>query len=458
MKRYLFLLFCFTATVFLSSAYAQNLLRNADFEEARAKDLVKVSENFGELAGDWFMVIKSASTGTADITEAEAISGANAFHTHLEAIGARYNYFLAQELQNVEPGTYTYSIWLKASQAGVSFRLGADSDLNNSGDLLANKTFTTTTGWVKYDLPVSVAEAAPVLRLVVRFNCGSTGVVDNTHVPIDYYVDDTFFGSSPMLANGDFESSVAGESLVVTSDKGGDLLAKWRLVVKPASLGSATVTQDVPDVFGGLNSLRISVENIDYRYRLFLAQEIENVAPKKYTLSFQMKADKAGIPVRVDFMNIEKDATNGGTDFSKTSITTATEWAQYEIPLDLSAETEVKALMRIAFRLNCLSGGGVQNEPVTYWLDNIVLKENEATSNLPSLNTQVDVPFYTDGNSLRFSGLKETAEVTVFNTTGAVVVSGLVAPGQSLQIPYAGYYIVRARTSEGVIAAKAVIK
>lgn len=260
-----------------------------------------------------------------------------------------------------------------------------------------------------------------------------------------------------LLVNGDFESLVENSSIVITSEKGGDLINVWKLVVKGGSAGDAMAVTSAAEVFDGEKSLKVQLQQINYRYRFFLVQEIINVAPKKYKLSFQMKADKADIPVRVDFVNIEFGLTKDD-EFSKNPIKTATDWTKYEINLDLTAEQAPKALMRIAFRFNCLSGGGVSNEPVTYWLDNISLIEDDGTSSLPALAQHPQVQVYAVGNQVYFPQLETVSEVSVYNVAGVLKATEKVAPGQSLSILSSGCYILRVKTAEGTATTKLVVR
>lgn len=164
-----------------------------------------------------------------------------------------------------------------------------------------------------------------------------------------------------------FENMTVDKSIVVSTDPfGSTLLNKWSLVLKNNSRGEGIVTTE--DKHTGKQALKIVLENIDYRYRFFLAQEVENLAPAEYTFSLWLKADVNDIPFRIDL-------TGGNNDidlFKKELRTVANEWTQYNFDIDLTSYSanDLK-VVRFAIRPNCYNGGSVINTPITYYVDDI---------------------------------------------------------------------------------------
>lgn len=125
------------------------------------------------------------------------------------------------------------------------------------------------------------------------------------------------------IINGNFETGEPNTSIVTGTDKWGDFVGKWALVIKDKSTGTGTVTTE--DVHDGNQALKVELTNISARYHFFLTQELQNLTPGEYTFALWMKASKADIPFRVDF-SIDDD----NIDVVKSAQTTAAEWTHYE--------------------------------------------------------------------------------------------------------------------------------
>lgn len=358
---------------------------NGDFETGEANSsIVTDTDPWGsDLIGKWSLVIKSSSTGTGIITTEDTHEGNQALKIDLTNISARYHFFLAQEIQNLTPAEYTFVMWMKASKADIPVRVDFSID-NDNIDVLTSPQ-TTATEWTRYEVKVDLsdktAEDLSILRIRIRPNCTSSGSVQNE--PVTYFFDEISFtttssevenpgeddGVKDFISNGDFETGEPNSSIVMGTDPwGSNLVNTWGLVVKNSSTGTGTITTE--DIHGGNQALKVDLTNIDARYRFFLAQEVQNLAPSEYTFVMWMKASKAGIPVRVDFT-----INNNTTDFVKSAQTTATEWTRYEIKVDFSSlKATDLSTCRISIRPNCTSSGSVQNEPVTYYFDDISFK------------------------------------------------------------------------------------
>lgn len=361
----------------------KDFIINGNFETGEPNtSIVTGTDKWGDFVGKWALVIKDKSTGTGSITTEEVHNGSQALKVELTNISARYHFFLTQELQNLTPGEYTFALWMKASKADIPFRVDFSIDDDNID--VVKSAQTTAAEWTRYEIKVDLSdktsEDLSTLRIRIRPNCTSSGSVKNEAVT--YYIDDISFTSASseeekpdegeqkeFITNGDFEIGDPNSSIVMGTDPwGSNLVNTWGLVIKGSSTGTGTITTE--EIHGGSQALKIDLTNIDARYRFFLAQEVQNLASAEYTFVMWMKASKAGIPFRVDF-----SINNNTKDILTSSQTTATEWTRYEIKVDMSdIKTTDLSTCRISIRPNCASGGSVQNEAVTYYLDDISFK------------------------------------------------------------------------------------
>ena len=364
----------------------KEFITNGDFETGDPESSIVTGTDpwDTDLVGKWSLVIKSTSAGTGTITTEDVHSGNQALKVDLTNISARYHFFLAQEVQNLTPAEHTFVMWMKASKADIPFRVDFAID-NNNIDVVKSAQ-TTATGWTRYEIKVDLSDKTSEdlsnLRISIRPNCTSSGSVKNE--PVTYYIDDISFTSNTpeeekpdegegteFITNGDFETGDAESSIVLGTDPwGSNLVNKWALIIKSTSTGTGTLTTE--DVHSGNQALKVDLTNISARYHFFLAQEVQNLAPAEYTFVMWLKASKADIPFRVDFaMN------NNNTDILQSLQKTKTEWTRYEIKVDMSqlSANELRTV-RISIRPNCKAEGsaGVQNEPVTYFIDDVSFK------------------------------------------------------------------------------------
>lgn len=364
----------------------KDFIINGNFETGEPNtSIVTGTDPWGtDLVGKWSLVIKSTSTGTGTITTEDVHSGSQALKIDLTNISARYHFFLAQEIQDLAPAEYTFVMWMKASKADIPFRV--DFSINNDNTDITTSAQTTSAKWTRYEIKVDMSniDAADLstLRIRIRPNCSSNGSVQKETVT--YYIDDINFTSgtpdeekpdegegTEFITNGDFETGDTESSIVLGTDPwGSNLVGKWALILKSSSAGTGTFTTE--EVHSGNRALKVDLTNISARYHFFLAQEVQNLAPAEYTFVMWMKASKADIPFRVDFIR-----DNNNTDIFQSLQKTKTEWTRYEIKVDMSQlSANDLTTVRISIRPNCKAEGsaGVQNEPVTYFIDDVSFK------------------------------------------------------------------------------------
>lgn len=238
-----------------------------------------------------------------------------------------------------------YTVIIDPTQHQASDTHYSDGDFQKSGVVFGNRT--------EYDENNKSLESSILIDDVRLYEKGTEPEEGNV---------------KDFIINGNFETGEPNTSIVTGTDKWGDFVGKWALVIKDKSTGTGSITTE--EVHNGSQALKVELTNISARYHFFLTQELQNLTPGEYTFALWMKASKAGIPFRVDF-----SINNNTKDILTSSQTTATEWTRYEIKVDMSdIKTTDLSTCRISIRPNCASGGSVQNEAVTYYLDDISFK------------------------------------------------------------------------------------
>ena len=258
-----------------------------------------------------------------------------------------------------------------------------------------------------------------------------------------------------LLGDSSFEADRTSAEIVKPNDVGGELTNSWNLIIKDSSAGDAeTATGDAID---GLNSLSVNLTNIDYRYRFFLAQEVENVEVGKYVFSIWLKADVANMDFRMDALN-QNIGNSNGTDITTKAFKTTTGWSEYTLPVTI-ASAEQGALVRFVVRFNCAQGGGITNTPTTYWLDNVTLTSKSASSSVQRPEASEDKVAFVSNGQVYIPSLTEVAKVSVYNMVGGLVASASLNPGGSLPLNAAqGIYIIKVESAAGTDTYKVSVK
>lgn len=170
-------------------------ITNGNFEigEPNSSIIMGTDPWGSNLVNNWGLVIKGSSSGTGVITTEETHEGNQALKIDLTNIDARYRFFLAQEVQNLASAEYTFIMWMKASKAGIPFRI--DFSINNNTKDVLTSSQTTSTEWTRYEIKVDMSDIKATdlstCRISIRPNCTSGGSVQNE--PIIYYLDEISF-------------------------------------------------------------------------------------------------------------------------------------------------------------------------------------------------------------------------------------------------------------------------
>lgn len=391
-----------------------NLISNHDFEDGSIS-IGKQSTDLktGQNSNKWVHLLKdeASNEGTVSISNDDKYEGNNSLKLNLVKINARYRFYISYELTNLTPRKYTYSFYAKAN-AATNIRVevhpvsASGVNIDNDGKYLigtsvSGKAEAVTTEWTKYtyeiDASTFTADELKYVNLVIRPNCNQGGNVTNT--PTTYWFDDfEFFDptettepdlSKSLLINPGFENTSISIGQQVSDLMTGQNSNKWVHLLKDATNNIGTVAISNGDKYEGNNSLKVDITKIGARYNFYMAYELTDLKPAKYTYSFYAKAGAATY-MRVEAyataaagVKIDADAVYliGGTANGKAESITS-DWTKYTYEIDATGYTEAQLKhVNLVLRPNCNSGGNVVSQPVpiTFWLDNFMFYDPNAT-------------------------------------------------------------------------------
>ncbi|MCW3109622.1 MAG: xylanase [Segetibacter sp.] len=273
MKKNLLLLIFFIALLGFTSN-GQNLISNGSFENNFA--------NWNNLAG-------GSSSAAFSIETVDIQDGAKAMKVVVTTPGAN-----AYDVQSINSSwasatgnLYTLTFFAKAATNGITVRAVQQTNT------YAQKDFTLTTTWQKYEWTFTAQEAN--LQLRFDFPVAGTFYIDNVNIP----------AVTNLIPNGGFEND----------------FTNWTNLAGGSS--SATFSVETADKVEGNKAMKVSV--VTPGANAYDVQSINSawasVAGNVYTLSFYAKSNVGGRKLRA----VQQTSTYAQKDFT---LTTA--WAKYE--------------------------------------------------------------------------------------------------------------------------------
>ena len=276
MKINLLLVFLFSS-LFQVASIGQNLIPNGSFE----KDFA-----------NWNNLVGGTGAATFSIDTNDKVDSAKSMKVVVTAAGT--NAYDIQSINSPWPSAsgkeYTLSFYAKADVAGKTLRVVQQTST------YAQKDFSLTTSWQKYEWVFTAQEA----NLQLRFNFPVTGTfnIDQVSIPLPSSVVN-------LIPNGGFENN----------------FTNWNNLAGGTS--SAVFSIETADKVEGSKAMKVAVATPGAN--AYDVQSINSawasVAGREYTLSFFAKADVAGKTLRV----VQQTNTYAQKDFS---LTTA--WQKYE--------------------------------------------------------------------------------------------------------------------------------
>lgn len=183
-----------------------------------------------------------------------------------------------------------------------------------------------------------------------------------------------------LIQNPGFEDASVTYKTQNANLKTGENSNSWVHLLKDVTnnIGNLSIVSD--DKYEGANSLKLQLENIKARFNFYIAYELTDVKPAKYTYSFYAKTNLTdSINFRVEAYavgqtNVEINSSPlyliGGTVKGATE-TAKNQWKKYTFTIDASSYSEAELKhVNLVIRPNCLANDNIVNKPTTYWLDN----------------------------------------------------------------------------------------
>lgn len=262
--------------------HAQNLIPNGGFEN----NLNNWWTNAATGAEATFTIITSDPAEGSKALKADVIKpGTNAWD--VQAVNDAWASVSGQD--------YTLTFWAKAATAGSSFK----AIIQNTS--YAEKTFSVTENWQKYEWTFNAAEEG--LQLKFHFPSQGTFFIDGIVIPSP--VNEEW---EELVLNGGFEKG------------SGSSFDNWWF---GAGSGSATFVAETAEVQAGSQSLKAVVEALGANP--WDVQAVNDPLPTKagenYSLTFWAKAATAGSTFKTVIQN---------TSYAEKSFTISDSWQQYQ--------------------------------------------------------------------------------------------------------------------------------
>lgn len=199
-----------------------NLIQNPGFETAGVVIKQQTTDLMaGQNPNQWVHLLKAktnTNVGTVSIATDEKYEGTSSLKVDVEKIGARFDFYLAYELQGLKPAKYTFSFYAKSLNENP-VRVEAQGASQAGGKIEADGRFligatqkgiaeTVTKEWKKYtfelDLTGYTADKIKFVNLILRPNCLQDDKVVNT--PNTYWFDNfEFVGDDTVAPLDDFD-------------------------------------------------------------------------------------------------------------------------------------------------------------------------------------------------------------------------------------------------------------
>lgn len=343
MKKCLLLLLFFTSLLSFTD-HAQNLISNGSFENDFA---------------NWNNLVGGASSATFSIETADVEDGAKAMKVVVTTPGA--NAYDVQSINgswaSVTGKTYTLTFYARAATNGIMLRVVQQTIT------YAQKDFTLSTSWQKYEWTFTAQEAN--LQLRFNFPVAGTYYIDKVNIPNEQPVQ-----IQNLIKNGSFEMDFTNWNNLV----GGTASAIFSIETndKVDSAKAMKVLVTAP----GANAYDVQSINSPWT----------SEQGREYTLSFYAKTDAGSKRLRV----VQQVSTYAQQEFDLSTV-----WQKYEWVF-----TAQEANLQLRF-----------NFPVagTFYIDKVSIPSLTSTDTIPPPYTPTGPPI-ASGNSKFLGSVYSTSQ------------------------------------------------